>query len=671
MAQGSSIWQVRSSTSVDRRTVSASSVPLKWAHDARTGEPRYIHDAEVSEGRAECQCPSCHLSLTPVLAGQPLHRNPTAHFRHPKGAQKDDCTLVAARLAAIRNLQERGFIDLPRHRRSASAVGFSGQGYEGWAEMPARRVSIAGAVLHDHATALLTLDDGSELLVDLTGQREIGSDGHGRAIVTVSLSDPAIAMMSPEEIRARLRLLPDIQWCTHWNDQALQAAAAAQARQAALDAMDAWGDAEETSFHRSLSPDLDLAAALQLRRETLLHSEVKAILEQSSHIATPGLNVEVIRYAPDEFSGEWESNTLRMQWLTGSTTLSLEKTRLEKQQGSIVPDVISTLREPRPFIFGVVETWLDDGFEELIEDSHSSQRWPETLLVEVTVTHGIDQEKLRRIQELDLPTLEIDIGSLGGRVTREGLRHLVVDETIGKRWVHHPAWRFRRQLLEMELDQHPVTVRLQERLAELRRPRLLATPASEWVSIYLAAATEFHDANTRIDKARRKHRGDGPKPVLLGKDSEPWQRLAEAAEALAVHGYPGAADPEMVGLAGIVPRLLSIQYDRGIGYAFDTGYQVLNAIMQSGADYQQWHTLYPMAVKAYGLESRFTAKQAERYASWRQGIIDKVEAGDATHLRPARYDAVLSVLFPEMAPRIANGYGREPSPASYEQESAG
>lgn len=660
MAQGSSVWQVRSPTSAYRRTVPASSVPLKWAHDARTGEPRYIHDAEVSEGRAKCQCPACHLSLTPVLAGQPLHRNPTAHFRHPKGAQKDDCALVAARLAAIRNLQERGFIDLPRHRRSASAVGFSGQGYEGWAEMPEQRISIAGAVLHDHATALLTLDDGSELLVDLTGQREVGSDGRGRAIVTVSLSDPAIAMMSPEEIRSRLRLLPDLHWCAHWNDQALLAAAAAKARQAALDAMDAWGDAEETSFYRSLPPDLDPSIALQLRRETLLHSEVKAILEQSSHIATPGLDVEVTRYAPDEFSDEWESNTLRMQWLTGATTLSLERTRLEQQQGSIVPDVISTLHDPRPFIFGVVETWLDDGFEELIEESHSSQRWPETLLVEVTVTHGIDQEKLRRIQELDLPTLEINIGSLGGRVTREGLRHLVVDETIGKRWVHHPAWRIRRQLLETALDQHPVTVRFQERLAELRRPRLLATPALEWASIYLAAVTEFSDINTRIDKARRTHRGEGPKPALLDKDSEPWQRLMEAAEALAAHGYPGAADVEMAGVAGIVSRLLSIRHDRGIGYAFDTGYQVLNAIMQSGADHQQWHTLYTIAVKAYGMESRFTPKQTARYASWRQGIIDKVNAGDAALLRPARYDAVISMLFPEMAPRLATGYGRVP-----------
>ncbi|RDD95237.1 hypothetical protein DTW89_02665 [Acidovorax sp. BoFeN1] len=658
MAHDSSIWQVDTHTAPVRPMPNADTVPLTWAHDSRTGEPRYIHDPEVIDGSAECQCPACDLSLTPVLAGQPLRRNPTAHFRHPKGAQKDDCTLVAARLAAIRHLQERGFIDLPRRRMSANATGFSGQGYEGWAEKPGERVSITSAVLHDHATALLTLDDGREFLVDLTGQRVAGSDGQGRAIVTLFLSDPAIAMMSPDDIRARLRLLPDIRWCAHWDDQALQAAASAQAQQTAREAMDAWEEADEALFRQHLPSDLEPAVAQQWRRETLLHSEVKAILEQASQITTPGLDVEVTRYAPDEFSGEWEDNTLRIQWMTASTTLPLENTQLEQRQGSIVPDVICTLREPRPYIYGFAETRLDGAFEELIEDTHSSQQWPRTVLIEVTVTHGIDQEKLRRIQALNMSTLEIDIGSLGGRVTREGLRHLVVNETIGKRWVHHPAWRLRLQLLETELDQHPVSVRFQERLAELRRPRLLATPASEWVLIYLAAATEFHDANTRIDKARRAHKGERPAPVLLGKDSEPWLRLMEAAEALAAHGYPGAADPEMVGVAGIISRLLSIRHNRGVGYAFDTGYQVLNAITQSGPGYQQWHTLYPMAVKTYALEARFTPKQAERYASWRQGIIDKVDAGDETHLRPARYDAVLGVLFPEMAPRLANGYGR-------------
>ena len=131
-----------------------------------------------------------------------------------------------------------------------------------------------------------------------------------------------------------------------------------------------------------------------------------------------------------------------------------------------------------------------------------------------------------------------------------------------------------------------------------------------------------------------------------------------AAEALAAHGLPGAADAGMVDEAGIIPRLLSIQQNRGVGYAVDTGFQVLNAIMQSGTDTRQWHTLYPMAVKAFGLEAQFTQKQADLYAAWRQTIIDKVAAGDESYLRPARYDAVLSMLFPDLASRIATGYGR-------------
>lgn len=663
MTRDSSIWQLETQTAPASATPHADTVPLTWAHDSRTGEPRYIHDAEVVNGSSECQCPACNLSLTPVLAGHPLRKNPTAHFRHPKGAQKDDCTLVAARLAAIRHLQERGFIDLPRRRMSRNAIGFSGQGYEGWAETAGARACITSAVLHDHATALLKLDDGREFLVDLTGRRDAGSDGQGRAVVTLFLSDPAIAMMSPDEIRVRLRLLPDIRWCAHWDDQALQAAANLQAQQAAREAMDAWDAADEALFHQRLPSDMEPSVAQQWRRETLLHSEVKAILEKASQIATPSLEVNRIRYAPDEFSGEWEENTLRVEWRTASMTLSLEKTQLEQHQGSIVPDVICTLREPRPFIFGCTETWLDDGFEELIEDTLSSQRWPQTLMIEVTVTHGIDQEKLRRIQALNMPTLEIDIGSLGGRVTREGLRHLVVNETVGKRWVHHPALQRHNQILEARLDQHPVTVRFQERLAELRRPQLLATPASEWARIYLDTATEFFDASTRINKARRAHRGPGPEPEPLGKDSELWRRLLEAVEALAAHGYPGGADHQMVGDAGIISRLLSIQQNRGVGYAFSTGYQVLNAIMQSRLGHQRWHTLYLIAVKAYGLDARLTPEQFERYGSWRQRVIEKVKVGDEMYLRPGRYDTLVGLLFPEMGSRLANGFGRNPQSA--------
>ena len=279
--------------------------------------------------------------------------------------------MVAARVAAMRHLLEIGFIDLPRRRMSATAKGFSGQGYEVWVEAPAARVSIVSAALHDHATALLTLDDGRELLVDLTGLREAASDGSGRAIVTLSLSDPTIAMLGPEEIRDRLRILPGILWCVHWNDQELNKEADAAATQAARDALDGWQETDESDFRSHLPLDTDATTMQRWRRETLLHREVKAILEQASSIATCGLEVEVTRDPPEEFDGDWEEDRIRILWMTASRNLALDEVRLERRLGSIVPDVIATLGGRQIHTHGGTMTMVSGDFEDDVEDTYS------------------------------------------------------------------------------------------------------------------------------------------------------------------------------------------------------------------------------------------------------------------------------------------------------------
>lgn len=638
-----------------------SAVPLKWAHDAKTGQPRYIHDSDVVSRTAACICPACDLPLTPVMAGQPLRVRPTAHFRHPDGAHKDDCSLVAAREAATRHLLELGVLVLPRRRMSRTALGFLGHGYEVWVERPTEHISIVSATMHDHATALLTLDDGRQLLVDLTGVREPGSDGLGHAVVTLSLSDPSLAMMDPEEIRARLRILPDMHWCCHWNDASLADEGDAVAAKAAKDALDGWDSADEAEFLAQLPKDVEPSLVPGLRRETVLHREVKAILESASSIETPGLEVVVERDPPDEFAGEWETASIRKMWMTGPRQLNFGDVRLEKKVASIVPDVIADLNPGKVQGLGGTMTWVDGDFDEDEEDTYPFT-WPAAILVEVTVTHGIDDEKLRRIRDLDMPTLEIDLGALGGTVTRENLRDLVVNQLVGKRWVHHPVLRAKRRVLESAVDEHPVTLRYRERLLELRRPAYLAQPKAYWAARYISAMTSFHDANVGIKRAGRKHVGNGPKPQFLGSDSELWQQVEEASEALAAHGLPGALDRMMVDESGMVARILSIQQNRGVGYDMNTGYQVLNAIMQSGPDNKRWHTIYTMAVKAYGLEAHFTKAQADSYARWRQSIIDGVDLQDVTYLRPSTYDKVLGVLFPEMARGIAKKYGLQPEP---------
>ena len=657
-----STWQIDLSGSASKDAgADASAVPLKWAHDAKTGQPRYIHDSDVVSRTAACICPSCDLPLTPVMAGQPLRVRPTAHFRHPDGAHKDDCSLVAARVAATRHLLELGVLVLPRRRMSRTALGFLGHGYEVWVEQPTELISIVNATMHDHATALLTLDDGRQLLVDLTGVREPGADGLGHAVVTLSLSDPSLAMMDPEEIRARLRILPDMHWCSHWNDASLAVEGDAVAAKAAKDALDSWDAADEAEFLARLPKDVEPSLIPGLRRETVLHREVKAILESASSIATPGLEVVVERDPPDEFAGEWETASIRKMWMTGSRQLDFGDVRLEKKVASIVPDVIADLNPGKVHGWGGTMTWVAGDFDEDEEDTYPFT-WPAAILVEVTVTHGIDDEKLRRIRDLDMPTLEIDLGALGGTVTRENLRDLVVNQLVGKRWVHHPVLRTKRRVLESAVDEHPVTLRYRERLLALRRPAYLAQPAAYWAARYISAMTSFHDANVGIKRAGRKHVGNGPKPQFLGNDSELWQQVEEASEALAAHGLPGALDRMMVDESGMVARILSIQQNRGVGYDMNTGYQVLNAIMQSGPDNKRWHTIYTMAVKAYGLEAHFTKAQADSYARWRQSIIDGVDLQDVTYLRPSTYDKVLGVLFPEMARGIAKKYGLQPEP---------
>ena len=68
--------------------------------------------------------------------------------------------------------------------------------------------------------------------------------------------------------------------------------------------------------------------------------------------------------------------------------------------------MIANLGGRQIYTQGGTMTRVGQAFDEDAEDAYSLS-WPLTLLVEVTVTHHIDEEKLRRIRALDVPTLEI------------------------------------------------------------------------------------------------------------------------------------------------------------------------------------------------------------------------------------------------------------------------
>jgi hypothetical protein len=599
-------------TSVEGATAALGELVMAWARDIETGEPRYIGeiDAEHRGGKCGCECPSCRLSLIAVNAAKDkVIKRP--HFRHPEGAQRDECAILAARAAALRLLAEEGVIELPRRLMSASAEGLSGAMHEAWVEAPAQKVRVASIDFHDRAFAILSLDDGRKLRVALTGgiTEQAGDDRDASLIPTITIDvDASVAGMDQAEIRRRLQLLPgNICWRSHWDDADLMANAQARATEIAVDALDWLPD--DMMLPEDLSP--------AMKRESLLHHEVKRILERAGQITVPGLDVvEELRTAGHP--------TLQRRWSVGDRILALTNTRLEHRMRPLIPDVLSEGRAEDGQLF-------------------------DPLVIEVTVTNVIDDERKERIRAQGVAALEIDLSMTGGRVTRSELHRLVVHDATIKRWLHYPELVTVRASLQEQMQAERDLRTEAARIAAERRRRIQEAPISAIATRYLGAVEQM-----LIEQAR----------LPLGSSDEGAYFVAAKAavsisvDEMAQRGYPEAGDDDLLGHHRILSRLLSIRNNRGVGYGFGTAAEVLNSIQQSQpANRNDW-TLYLIAVKVY-LPS-LVAEQRAWFDGWRERVVAAVKAKDYMYMRSAKHDRLLAVLFPEMAAGLAKPFGKRP-----------
>lgn len=117
---------------------------------------------------------------------------------------------------------------------------------------------------------------------------------------------------------------------------------------------------------------------------TALHHMAKEILENRQEIALPKPADPTKLYA-------------------------IEKVDLEKRLGDIVPDVTVYI-EGRP------------------------------ILIEVVVTHGIEEQKRKAIRELGISTLVIDLSDETRTISKDELAQIVVEGTEKKRWAFNVAW---------------------------------------------------------------------------------------------------------------------------------------------------------------------------------------------------------------------------------------
>lgn len=585
----------------------ADDLVMAWAEDQISGEPRYIGELSVDQrgSKCNCRCISCKLPLTAVNAAKPKFQI-RPHFRHPAGAEKNACLVLAARFAALQMLKRDGVLELPRHRQSGRVAGLSGKYYEAWVESPPERVRISNFGFNDKASAILTLDDGRQLTIRLVGRIEANES---ESDLTVSLTptillivdDPSIAAMSPEDLRRRLQLISvDGIWCSYWNNKALIDEAMDAARREAEIALDWLGD----------MPDLPADISADLKRETLLHIKAKEILEREKRICLPSFEVEAEAVLPN-------GSVLTKNKILSGHVAQLECVTLEKRIGRIRPDVVANAIASGE--------WLD-----------------EQILIEITVTNTITEERIERIRRENIPALEIDISRMGGVVTEAEFTQLVVEELAGKRWLFHPRIERERLLLEAELADEAAKVIEQDRTYS----EVIATPVSEWARLYLESVMSHGNIRANADDPDSD-------PLLL---SNAISLVREYAENLAIHGYPEANDDELFRQRGnILERLLSLKLNKAVGYKLDSAWQVINAILQERAPYSHWQTLYLIGIKAW--LPTLNNEQAERVAEWRSEVLRSLDAGEHTYQRDRKYDRLLKLLFPELATALSKSLG--------------
>jgi hypothetical protein len=538
--------------------------------------------------KCNCECISCAMPLQAVNAAKAaIEIEVRPHFRHPKGAPKHSCAVLTARAAILQSFFADGTIMLPKLRRSGRVEGLSGEYHEAWVEKPREPATIASVDFQDGVTALLTLDDGRTLLVEVVGSGSGGENGTLTPTIEIVVDDPAIAALPPDEIRNRLEpLLEAGCWRGHWDDKKLTEQATAAARQQAIDALD-WDTGE--------MGDLPAGA----RRETLLHYIVKEILAQRRRIRLPSLTVRAERSV--------NTGTVGRSADIPISIATLQSVVLERRLGRIVPDVLATSESGR------------------------------MLLVEVTVTNKITNERLERIRAEGIAAVEIDIGRMGGRVTRAELEKLVIDEVAGKRWLYHPDAEAMQTKLLREIDEE-ISAEAERR----ERTSLASTDVEEWADEYLKAIDRAAEARVRIEQG---YADDGTYQYYM-------EEANKAAKGLSAHGFPEALDSELYrDSPNIIERILSIKFDRGIGYDVGTGWQAINAILQDGPARRQRHTLYLMAIRVF--KPKLKPHQHARIETWRGDVWNSLVLGEVMFVRSQRYDRLLGLLFPEMAELLA------------------
>ncbi len=171
---------------------------------------------------------------------------------------------------------------------------------------------------------------------------------------------------------------------------------------------------------------------LESAQQTALHIMAKEIIEEELSLYVPGIKFEreeIYNNRGDELFWELPKE---YEYKQGGM-VKFDSVELEKKITDIVPDIV-VYKNGRP------------------------------CLIEIAVTHFVDDEKLLKVKRLNIPMFEINISSLhGSAFNKEQLREAIIKQKDTKKWIYNPQYESGRK----EAKEH-----YSQRYTELKREKL-------------------------------------------------------------------------------------------------------------------------------------------------------------------------------------------------------
>lgn len=581
--------------------------PMRWATREHSGLAVSICDLTRKEtGLAcKCVCPACGSALQAVNAGVDrehfLRANTLGQFfRHESGQQRDNCLVVIGRIAALQLLIDRGEIDLPPPTRRAHVQGLSGHLYPGEATAIRQRMHVAEHRWIDSQLASITLDDGHIVLIRLDTQRTVKNEGDYDAIITITVDNPDVASWDMAEILARMKIGDQVQscWDKHWDDDELNRMAT----------QDAERKAEE---HLDLLPSvLGHLEGLTLaqKSESLLHHVIKSILLQANSISTPAYTQPLHRYMAD-------GDTVSHEVVLALGDLNLSNLSSESQLAGIVADVYCR--------------------------ADAARHDPFDLIIEVAVTHRVDEDKSKKIKAMDIACLEIDVRGFrqSGRITVAELAHEVLRNPQNKRWIHHPLMAQKIAGEHLALDEQEKARR--DAIEQQRRTRgwLDSMTQQQLLGIYLQALVHYW-----------KWGGDS---AVAGHFVE----LSDLSSRLVSMGLAGAAESPIVEKGGVLHFLhLCKTYSHAPVPSNISLTEMCSTLAQSRY-FRSLITYCLVGIKVY--QPLLRGAQGPEMQAIRTHILNSLQRGESHFARLRKFDALIGALFPELRSSLAAEFGTE------------